>query len=133
MRPAIISHGAGSGFVSAFIWDGNRDYSPILARAFASPLPPHLCAPCAPAPPRRRSPTPRRALASGVRPRRPRLRLRRAVSTALKFWEAMGWGRARGHMRETLRAGAEVLVRRWGTETLARGPGTALLRPRHAL
>lgn len=40
VRPAVISHGAGSGFVSAFIWDGNRDYSPILSRAPLSPRPP---------------------------------------------------------------------------------------------
>lgn len=30
-RPLIISHGHGSGFASEFIWDGNRDYSGILA------------------------------------------------------------------------------------------------------
>lgn len=31
MRPLIVSHGYGSGFVSEFIWDGCRDYAPLLA------------------------------------------------------------------------------------------------------
>lgn len=30
-RPPVMSHGANSGFSSAFIWDGNRDYAPWLA------------------------------------------------------------------------------------------------------
>lgn len=30
IRPPIISHGFGSGFVSQFIWDGARDYSSCL-------------------------------------------------------------------------------------------------------
>ena len=30
VRPPIISHGFGSGFVSQFIWDGARDYSSCL-------------------------------------------------------------------------------------------------------
>lgn len=30
-RPAILSHGAAAGFLSSFIWDGHRDYSPALA------------------------------------------------------------------------------------------------------
>lgn len=30
-HPVIVSHGAGSGFTSEFIWDGCRDYSAILA------------------------------------------------------------------------------------------------------
>lgn len=29
--PAVISHGSGSGFVSEFMWDGNKDYSPFLS------------------------------------------------------------------------------------------------------
>ncbi|PRW58839.1 L-cysteine desulfhydrase 1 isoform X2 [Chlorella sorokiniana] len=31
VRPLIVSHGYGSGFVSEFIWDGCRDYAPLLA------------------------------------------------------------------------------------------------------
>ncbi|KAK9829074.1 hypothetical protein WJX72_003762 [[Myrmecia] bisecta] len=31
IKPLIISHGAGCGFTSDFIWDGCRDYSPLLA------------------------------------------------------------------------------------------------------
>lgn len=31
VRPLIVSHGWGSGFVSEFIWDGCRDYAPLLA------------------------------------------------------------------------------------------------------
>ena len=31
VRPLIKSHGSDAGFTSAFIWDGNRDYSPTLA------------------------------------------------------------------------------------------------------
>jgi len=31
VRPLILSHGYGSGFVSEFIWDGCRDYAPLLA------------------------------------------------------------------------------------------------------
>lgn len=31
VRPLVTSHGAGSGFCSEFIWDGCRDYSPLLA------------------------------------------------------------------------------------------------------
>ena len=31
LRPLVISHGVGSGFISEFIWDGNRDYSPTLS------------------------------------------------------------------------------------------------------
>lgn len=31
VRPLIISHGWGAGFVSEFIWDGCRDYAPLLA------------------------------------------------------------------------------------------------------
>lgn len=30
-RPIVVSHGYGSGFTSDFIWDGCRDYSPLLA------------------------------------------------------------------------------------------------------
>lgn len=30
IRPLIISHGFGAGFTSDFIWDGCRDYAPIL-------------------------------------------------------------------------------------------------------
>ncbi|KAL4425559.1 hypothetical protein ABPG75_009575 [Micractinium tetrahymenae] len=30
VRPLIVSHGLGSGFVSEFIWDGCRDYAPLL-------------------------------------------------------------------------------------------------------
>lgn len=30
-HPAVLSHGADEGFVSRFIWDGARDYSPVLA------------------------------------------------------------------------------------------------------
>ncbi len=30
MRPLVVSHGHGSGFVSEFIWDGCRDYAPLL-------------------------------------------------------------------------------------------------------
>jgi selenocysteine lyase/cysteine desulfurase len=31
VRPPITSHGAASGFFSAFAWDGARDYAPVLA------------------------------------------------------------------------------------------------------
>jgi selenocysteine lyase/cysteine desulfurase len=31
LKPLIVSHGTGSGLTSAFVWDGNRDYSPWLA------------------------------------------------------------------------------------------------------
>ncbi|KAL4860004.1 putative L-cysteine desulfhydrase 1 [Chlorella vulgaris] len=31
VHPVIVSHGYGSGFVSALLWDGNRDYAPLLA------------------------------------------------------------------------------------------------------
>ena len=31
LRPVVISHGTGSGFTSDFIWDGCRDYAPVLA------------------------------------------------------------------------------------------------------
>lgn len=31
LRPAVTSHGSEGGFVSRFIWDGCRDYSPALA------------------------------------------------------------------------------------------------------
>ncbi|KAG5188659.1 pyridoxal phosphate-dependent transferase [Tribonema minus] len=31
LRPAIISHGARAGFLSRFVWDGARDYSPALS------------------------------------------------------------------------------------------------------
>jgi isopenicillin-N epimerase len=31
LRPVVVSHGTGSGFTSDFIWDGCRDYSPVLA------------------------------------------------------------------------------------------------------
>jgi selenocysteine lyase/cysteine desulfurase len=31
LRPLVVSHGAGAGFTSAFMWDGCRDYSPVLA------------------------------------------------------------------------------------------------------
>lgn len=30
MHPLIVSHGHGSGFASEFIWDGCRDYAPLL-------------------------------------------------------------------------------------------------------
>jgi len=30
LRPPVVSHGAGAGFTSDFIWDGCRDYSPVL-------------------------------------------------------------------------------------------------------
>jgi selenocysteine lyase/cysteine desulfurase len=31
LRPLVVSHGAGAGFTSDFMWDGCRDYSPALA------------------------------------------------------------------------------------------------------
>ena len=31
LRPLVVSHGTGNGFTSNFIWDGCRDYSPVLA------------------------------------------------------------------------------------------------------
>ena len=31
LQPLIVSHGWGAGFTSSFIWDGNRDYSAVLA------------------------------------------------------------------------------------------------------
>ena len=31
LRPRVVSHGAGHGFTSTFMWDGCRDYSPVLA------------------------------------------------------------------------------------------------------
>lgn len=31
LRPPVHSHGAGRGFLSDWIWDGNRDYSPLLS------------------------------------------------------------------------------------------------------
>jgi len=31
LRPLVVSHGSADGFTSAFIWDGNRDYSSTLA------------------------------------------------------------------------------------------------------
>jgi selenocysteine lyase/cysteine desulfurase len=31
LQPLVISHGSGDGLTSAFIWDGNRDYSATLA------------------------------------------------------------------------------------------------------
>ena len=31
LRPLISSHGAGAGFTSEFIWQGNKDYAPFLA------------------------------------------------------------------------------------------------------
>lgn len=31
LQPLVISHGSGDGLTSAFIWDGNRDYSSTLA------------------------------------------------------------------------------------------------------
>ena len=31
LRPVVVSHGTGSGFTSDFIWDGCRDYAPVLA------------------------------------------------------------------------------------------------------
>ncbi|GFN77488.1 isopenicillin n epimerase [Plakobranchus ocellatus] len=31
VRPAVISHGLGSGFSSEFVWTGLHDYSPVLA------------------------------------------------------------------------------------------------------
>lgn len=30
VRPLIVSHGWGAGFASEFIWDGCRDYAPLL-------------------------------------------------------------------------------------------------------
>ncbi len=30
LRPVVVSHGTGAGFTSNFIWDGCRDYSPVL-------------------------------------------------------------------------------------------------------
>eukprot|EP01147_Barroeca_monosierra_P008703 gene8703-1092_t len=35
LEPLIISHGYGNGFTSDFIWDGCRDYAPILSLASA--------------------------------------------------------------------------------------------------
>lgn len=35
MRPLIVSHGWGAGFVSEFIWDGCRDYAPLLGMSAA--------------------------------------------------------------------------------------------------
>eukprot|EP00038_Savillea_parva_P021294 m.34110 g.34110 ORF g.34110 m.34110 type:complete len:475 (+) comp5103_c0_seq1:217-1641(+) len=31
LKPLVISHGSGDGLTSAFIWDGNRDYSGVLS------------------------------------------------------------------------------------------------------
>jgi hypothetical protein len=31
VQPPVLSHGAEAGFLSRFIWDGCRDYSPLLA------------------------------------------------------------------------------------------------------
>jgi selenocysteine lyase/cysteine desulfurase len=31
MQPPVLSHGAQAGFLSRFIWDGCRDYAPLLA------------------------------------------------------------------------------------------------------
>ena len=31
LQPLTVSHGSKDGFVSSFIWDGNRDYSGILS------------------------------------------------------------------------------------------------------
>lgn len=121
MRPAITSHGAGSGFVSAFIWDGNRDYSPILARACSLSFP-SLCPP-----PRAAAPTdcPFCIITSLLERLLVPIPIV-AVSTVLKFWEALGWERGRGRMRETLREGVDALTSRWGTETLARWPADGL-------
>lgn len=30
LEPAVLSHGFGAGFLSNFVWDGCRDYSPVL-------------------------------------------------------------------------------------------------------
>lgn len=30
VRPLVVSHGSGAGFVSDFVWDGCRDYAPYL-------------------------------------------------------------------------------------------------------
>ncbi|KAF8066328.1 CPK24 [Scenedesmus sp. PABB004] len=35
LRPAVLSHGAGGGLLSRFIWDGCRDYAPLLAASSA--------------------------------------------------------------------------------------------------
>lgn len=31
VQPPVLSHGAGAGFLSRYIWDGCRDYAPLLA------------------------------------------------------------------------------------------------------
>jgi len=35
VRPLIVSHGSGAGFLSDFIWDGCRDYAPLLSLSTA--------------------------------------------------------------------------------------------------
>lgn len=46
VRPVTTSHGVGAGFVSSFIWDGNRDYSPVLACACGPPPSRATCPRC---------------------------------------------------------------------------------------
>ena len=73
LRPLVTSHGAADGFLSSFVWDGNRDYSPVLA-----------------------------------------------VPATLRFWRWLGGPSAVvGYQRTLLAEAAQLLVKRWGTGTLA--------------
>ncbi len=72
VRPLVVSHGSGSGFVSDFIWDGCRDYAPYLG-----------------------------------------------LTSALDMWRRLGWPRCQAYMRDLLARAVALLVRAWGTDTLA--------------
>jgi hypothetical protein len=116
VRPLVVSHGSGCGFLSDFIWDGgwhgvclikgwrmrwsdrsilpSNVHTPLLIRVLKSRPPSR--------PP-------------GCRDYAPLL----SLSTALAWWRAVGPARARGYMHTLLLQAVELLEARWGTQTIA--------------
>ena len=128
IKPLVVSHGSGSGFVSDFIWDGCRDYAPFLGeRARAERQGHHMMRPrgrgiiceaerqghhmlldAAPV-----IAHPSLASATGIH------HTHTGVSSALAMWRALGPERCLDGCRALLAEAVLLLTGSWRTRTLA--------------
>jgi hypothetical protein len=125
MQPPVLSHGAEAGFLSRFIWDGCRDYAPLLAissavkwwkglGAFAAPDAAAIAGAGSMSTESKLTATPApepAAAAAAV--------VEACCDPSLLAHPGDGGAPARCYMYGLLRRAADFLSEKWGTECLA--------------
>lgn len=129
LQPPVLSHGAEAGFLSRFIWDGCRDYAPLLAISSAVKWWRRLgavqqsadAANAAGSSAAGATEPAAAAAAAGGEP------VAACCDPSMLAHSGDGGAAARCYMYGLLRAAAELLVREWGSECLAPPSMTAAM------